>query len=98
DETARQDWASTAVGVGVVATFLATTTLFARLAVRTERWIATDDPPPRAMECSSSVLWDEVRESFEEYQLVASFESQKAALETFLTRSGGADCPELALP
>jgi hypothetical protein len=50
------------------------------------------------MECSSLVMWDEVRASFEEYQFAAGFESQKAALETFLTRSGGADCPELALP
>jgi hypothetical protein len=98
DEIERRDWASTAVGAGVVATLLATSSLFARLAVRTERWIATDYPPPRAMECGSSVLWDEVQESFREYQSVTGFESQKLALETFLLRSGGADCPELALP
>lgn len=82
----------------MVATFIATTVLFSRLAVRTERWIATDGPPPRAMECSSRVMWDEVRASFEEYQFAAGFESQKTALETFLIRSGGVDCPELALP
>jgi hypothetical protein len=98
DEIERRVWASTAVGAGVVATLLATSSLFARLAVRTERWIATDYPPPRAMECDSSVLWDEVRESVREYQSVTGFESQKLALETFLLRSGGADCPELALP
>jgi hypothetical protein len=97
-EIGREDWTYNAVGAGLVVTFLTTTALFARLAVRTERWIATDDPPPRAMECGSSVLWDEVRESFREYQFVAGFESQKVALETFLLRSGGADCPELALP
>jgi hypothetical protein len=50
------------------------------------------------MECSSRVLWDEVRATFEEYQFAAGFESQKTALETFLIRSGGLDCPELALP
>jgi len=98
DEPERPDWASTAVGAGLVATFIATTVLFSRLAVRTERWIATDGPPPRAMECSSRVMWDEVRASFEEYQFAAGFESQKTALETFLIRSGGAECPELALP
>ena len=97
-EVGREEWTYNAVGVGLVVTFLTTTALFARLAFRTERWIATGGPPPRAMECSSSVLWDEVRESFEEYHFVTGFESQKAALETFLLRSGGADCPELALP
>lgn len=97
-EIRREDWTYNAVGAGLVVTFVTTTALFARLAVRTERWIATDDPPPRAMECGSSVLWDEVRESFREYQFVTGFESQKVALETFLLRSGGADCPELALP
>ncbi|HEY4666943.1 MAG TPA: hypothetical protein VIH26_06540 [Anaerolineales bacterium] len=86
------------VGAGLVTTFLATAVLFARLAIRTEQRIGREEPAPRAVECSSSVQWDEVRESFYEYQDVAGFETQKAGLETFLVRSGGVECPELALP
>ncbi len=94
----RQEWGYSAVGAGLVTTFMASTVLFARLAVRTERGIAGEAPTPRPVACRSSVQWDEVRESFYEYQQVAGFGPQKAALETFLVRSGGVECPALALP
>ncbi len=93
-----QDWTFGAVGVALVTTFLGTTALFTLSAVRIERRVQAHEPPPRAMQCTSDVLWDEVRKSFAEYQSVPGFEKQKAALEAFLTRNGGVECPELSLP
>ena len=82
--------------MALVTTFLGTTALFSLAAVRIERRVQASEPSPRAMQCRSRVLWDEVRESFAEYQSVPGFKKQKAALEAFLTRSGGVECPELA--
>ncbi|MGH2621029.1 MAG: hypothetical protein ACRDHG_10735 [Anaerolineales bacterium] len=86
------------IAAGMVGLFMVTTGLFARLALQTQVRIAADTPPTRVMLCSSRVRWDKVRESYEEYLQVPGFAIQKAGLRAFLNRTGGLECPELALP
>lgn len=89
---------TTVVGIGLALTCFLAGSLFANLALRTERHIAAGGASARAFDCVSGVLWDEIRESYREYLRIDGFDEKKNSLRDFLHTTGGRVCPSLALP
>jgi len=71
-----------------IALFCLQSALFARLAVSTERHLASGTPPPRQFRHVGVFPLGEVEDSYAEYLLVAGFDDKKAALRAFLREQG----------
>jgi len=72
----------------VIAVFVITTVLFARLALRTEARLASGDLPDFSPRYTSTFEIVQTIASYGEYQAVTGFEDKKAALLRFLQANG----------
>ena len=73
------------LAAAVLALFAAQAALFGRLAVRSERYLASGASPPRPFEYESASPVDELRVTYAEYLEVSGFAQEKAAFRRFLT-------------
>jgi hypothetical protein len=80
----RSERAPLAIVMAVLAVFTAQAALFARMAIRTERHLASGAEPPRPFAYVSASPVDELRVTYAEYLEVPGFEPQKAAFRRFL--------------
>lgn len=71
-----------------IALFCLQSALFARLAVSTERYLASGAPPPRQFRHVGVFPLGEVEDGYAEYLLVDGFDDKKAALRAFLREQG----------
>ena len=70
--------------VTAIALFAAQVLMFGRLAVRTERYLASGDPPPRRFQSVGSVPIGDLRQNYAEYMDMAGFDDRKAKLRAYL--------------
>jgi hypothetical protein len=68
----------------LIAVFAAQAGLFIRLAIRTERHIASGAPPPRDFEFRGASPVEELRTTYKEYRDIPGFEHRKRAFRHFL--------------
>lgn len=60
------------------------TLIFARLAIRTERYLASGSPPPRQFRSVGAVPVDDLRKNYVEYTNIPGFEDRKQKLRVYL--------------
>jgi hypothetical protein len=80
-------WRRSAWGVACAAAaglFAAQALIFGRLAVRTERYLASGDPPPRQFQSVGAVPVSDLRQNYAEYMGIAGFDDQKGKLRAYL--------------
>jgi hypothetical protein len=76
------------VGWAGIASLVASLGLFVGLAVKTEWRIAAGVPPPREFRAVSSVVLDQVREAYYEYEPIPGFDAKKDRLLRYLKANG----------
>jgi hypothetical protein len=76
------------VGWAAIASLGACLGLFSGLALETERRIEADTPKPRAFRATASVVLDQVREAYYEYEPIPGFEKKKERLLRYLRANG----------
>jgi hypothetical protein len=72
------------VCVAAVALFAVQTLFFARLAIRTERHLASGEPPPRPFRSVGSVPVDALHQNYLEYVNIPGFDERKRKLLAYL--------------
>ena len=82
----RRALALNAACVAAVVLFAGQTAVFARLADRTERYLASGSPPPRPFRSVGTVSLEDLRQSYREYASIPGFEERKQNLLLYLNR------------
>jgi hypothetical protein len=80
-------WKRSALGVAsgaAVVLFAAQVLIFGRLAVRTERYLASGDGPPRQFQSVGAVPIGDLRQNYAEYMGIAGFDDRKGKLRAYL--------------
>jgi hypothetical protein len=73
-----------AAGAAACVLFAAQALIFARLAVRTGRYLASGDAPPRQFRSVGAVPIDDLRQNYAEYMDIAGFDDRKGKLRAYL--------------
>ena len=82
----RRGLARNAAYFVAVILFAAQAVVFARLAGRTERYVASGSPPPRQFGSVGTVSLDDLRQSYREYASIPGFEERKRRLLGYVER------------
>ena len=80
-------WTRTASRVACAAAvvlFAAQAVIFGRLAVQTERYLASGNPPPRQFQSVGAVPIDDLRQNYAEYAGIEGFDDRKGKLRAYL--------------
>ena len=77
-------WSLRIVYVTACVFFVAQTLVFALLAVRTERYLASGNRPPRPFRSVGAVPADDLRKNYVEYAHIPGFEDRKRKLRVYL--------------
>jgi hypothetical protein len=80
-------WKRSALGgaaAAAVVLFAAQAVIFGRLAVQTERYLASRNPPPRQFQSVGAVPIDDLRQNYAEYAGLEGFDDRKRRLRAYL--------------
>ena len=71
-------------GTAAVVLFAAQAVIFGRLAVQTERYLVSGNPPPRQFQSVGAVPIDDLRQNHAEYAGIEGFDDRKGKLRAYL--------------